>query len=291
MTKQHPNAKNNNNNKNKNKNKHNCAGVAKPNKDLNDMFMIPKQQTVMTQWLKPFVTEPETETETETERQPPASVPRHMIAKTKVKKLIQKKCHQKKTKMETTLKSMKIPLSGLSGLYLIPIEGGRPAHELPTRCGIDITDDNRDCRVFKFGRSNNDNRRCGTEHPPVYNNNPDHTFWVHIDEEFLPNAEAHIKRWCDDHNLRLKNAFHADGTTQCHELVILNPEQHKRLKSEYQYIHNSYKSMKDTFMKNHQETMKRFIESTMRSILPGMLQCTGDASASVPSMHPEIWEC
>jgi hypothetical protein len=285
MTKQHPN--DNNKIKNKYKYKHNCdprTGVAKPNNDLNDQFMIPKQQTVMTQWLKPFVPEPEKPQQLTTlmpriaKPKPPA----------KVKKAIQKKGYQKKSKTDPNLKSMKIPLSGLSGLYLFPIEGSNPAHEVPARYGIDVTDDNRDCVVFKFGRSNDDNRRCGTEHPRVYNNNPDDTYWVHIDEELLPHAEAHIKRWCDNRNLRLKHAYHANGTTQCNELVILNPEQHAQLKSEYHHIYNLCKSMKDSVVKTHEETLKTLIETTMRDMLPGMLQCTGDAActASPAMMHP-----
>jgi len=176
---------------------------------------------------------------------------------------------------------MKIPLSDLSGLYLIPIEGSKPAHEMPARYGIDITDDNRDCTVFKFGRSNDVNRRCGTEHPRVYNNNPDHTFWVHIDEELLPHAEAQIKWWCDNRNLRLNHAYHADGTTQCHELVILNPEQQMQLTNEYYNIHNLIKSVKDTAVKKKEEELKTFIEITVR----GMLQCTVDAPAIT---HPEL---
>jgi hypothetical protein len=210
-----------------------------------------------------------------------------MIAKPKVNKVIHKKGCQKKPKTDLNLKSIKIPLSDLSGLYLIPIEGSKPAHEMPARYGIDITDDNQDCIVFKFGRSNDVNRRCGTEHPRVYNNNQDHTFWVHIDEELLPHAEAQIKWWCDNRNLRLNHAYHADGTTQCHELVILNPEQHMQLINEYYNIHNLLKTVKDTAVKKKEEEWKTFIETTVRGMLTGMgmLQCTGDAPAIT---HPEI---
>jgi hypothetical protein len=104
---------------------------------------------------------------------------------------------------------------------------------------------------------------------------------VHIDEELLPHAEAQIKWWCDNRNLRLNHAYHADGTTQCHELVILNPEQHMQLINEYYNIHNLLKTVKDTAVKKKEEEWKTFIETTVRGMLPGM----GDAPAIT---YPEL---
>jgi hypothetical protein len=219
--------------------------------------MIPKHQTVMTQWLKTFVPEPE-------KSQPPT----HLL-----KKVIKKRLPQKK---------LKIILG--PGLYLSRIEGGRPAHELPARYGIDATDNIRDCFVYKFGRSNDVSLRVGTQHPPVYNNNPDDVFCAGLDVELQVCGEDFIKRYFDCRNLRLKNAYHDDGR-QCNELVILNHEQCNEAEAELKHITNSLMSLKEKII----ETCKKNLCNMM---LPQILEtCTGDESASVPSMHSEIWEC
>jgi hypothetical protein len=268
MTKQHPNDKNKKNNKHKNKNKNknrnkhkknNSVGVAKPDKDLNDQFMIPKQQTFMTQWLKTFVP-PEPE-----KPQPPVSVP-HLL-----KKVTKKRLPQKKPK--------KVILG--PGLYLSRIEGGRPAHELPARYGIDATYDSPDWFVCKFGRSNDVSLRVGTQHPPDYNNNPDDVFCAGLDVELQVCGENFIKRYFDCRNMRLKNAYHEDGR-QCHELVILNRDQCNEAEAELKYITYSLMSLKEKIKKNLCNMMLWLPQ------IPETCAAVSDASVSDPSKFGNV---